>query len=146
MLDFQQTKSAAMQKFWLISPKEIFEEKNVVQNKSAFVFLKFWAKNVGKLPKKNLAASSKLHMKIPGIYFSSHFLMFGDPFCQFATFSRDILKGLSKLFSLSADDRFERRKVLSNREVFFWRISELEQESSWISQKNTGKIAKRLID
>ena len=72
--------------------------------------------------------------------------MFGDPFCQFATFSRDILKGLSKLFSLSTEDRFERRKVLSNREVFFWRISELEQESSWISPKNTGKIAKRLID
>ena len=56
-----------MQKFWLISPKEFFEENNVVQNKSVFVFFKFWAKNFGKLPKKNLAASSKLHIKSPGI-------------------------------------------------------------------------------
>ena len=36
--------------------------------------------------------------------------MFDDPFCQFATFSRDILEGLSKLISLSAEDRFERKK------------------------------------
>ena len=106
-----------MQKFWLISPKELFEENNVVQNKSALVFFKFWAKNVGKFPKKILAASSKLHIKSPGNFFSSHFLMFDDPFCQFVTFSRDILEGLSKLFSLSAEDRFERKKSFEQRGV-----------------------------
>ena len=68
------------------------------------------SKKCWEVAKKILAASSKLHIKSPGKYFSSHFLMFDDPFCQFVTFSRDILEGLSKLFSLSAEDRFERKK------------------------------------
>ena len=53
---------------------------------------------------------------------------------------------LSKLLSSSAKDCFDRRKVFSDREEFFWRFSELEQKSSWISPQITGKIAKRLID
>ena len=69
ILDFQQTKSAAMQKFWLISRKERFEENNVVQNKSAFVFFKFWAKNVGKLPKKILLRPLNCILKVQGFSF-----------------------------------------------------------------------------
>ena len=65
-LDFQQTKSAAMQKFWLISAKEFFEENNVAQNKSVFVFFKFWAKNVGKLPKKIWLRPLNCILKVQG--------------------------------------------------------------------------------
>ena len=43
--------------------------------------------------------------------------MFDDPFCEFATFSGDILEGLSKLFSLSAEDRFETKKPFEQRGV-----------------------------
>ena len=72
--------------------------------------------------------------------------MFDDPICQFQTFSRGFLESLSKLLSSSAKNCFDRRKVLSNKEVFFYRKSELEQKSSWTSAKNTGKIAKFMID
>ena len=65
---------------------------------------------MGCWPRKLLAAFSKLKITDPGEYILSHFLMLDDPFCQFLTFSRYFLESLSKLFSLSAEDRFERKK------------------------------------
>ena len=62
--------------------------------------------------KKLLAAFSKLHIKNPESYFSSHFLMFDDPFCQFPTLSRDFLESLTKLF-------FRALRIVLREEKFF---------------------------
>ena len=45
--------------------------------------------------------------------------MLDDPFFQFPTFDRDFLESFSKLLSSSAEDHFDRRKILSNKEVIF---------------------------
>ena len=67
--------------------------------------------------RKNVVPFSKLHIKSPGIYFTSDFLMFDDPFCQFPTFSGVFLEGLSERFSLSAEERFEREKSFEQGSV-----------------------------
>ena len=122
-----------MTKLWSISPEEHFEENNVVQNKNSLVFFKFWGKKRSDIAEIILASLNKLHVKSPRNYFSSHFLMFDYPFCQFPTFSRSFLESLSKLLSSSAKDRFERRKVLSNKEEFFQSFS---KEFRILSKKN----------
>ena len=110
-----------MTKLWSISPDEHFEENNVVQNKNSLVF-KFWGKKRSDIAEIILASLNKLHVKSPRNCFSSHFRMFDYPFCQFPTFSRGFLESLLKLLSSSAKDRFDRRKVLSNKEEFFQRV------------------------
>ena len=40
-------------------------------------------------------------------------------FVRFRLLAEIFPEGLSKLLSLSAEDRFEKKKVLSNKEVFF---------------------------
>ena len=124
-----------MTKLWSISPEEHFEENNVVQNKNSLVFFKFWGKKRSDIAEIILASLNKLHVKSPRNCFSSHFLMFDYPFCQFPTFSRGFLESLSKLLSSSAKDRFDRRKVLSNKEEFFQRVSDFEQKKNYISVK-----------
>ena len=71
--------------------------------------------------------------------------MFDDPFCQSPTFSRGLFESLSKLIFSSAEGPFPRRKVLSNKEVFF------KEFWSWGKKvldfwEKTGKIAKFVID
>ena len=117
--DFRQTKSAGMPKIWSISPKEHFEKNNVVQNKNPLVFFRFWAINIGTLPQKIWLRFLNCKLKVKKIHFSSHFLMFGDAFCQFPTFSKDFLEGLSKWLSLSAEDRFDRKKSSSEQRSVF---------------------------
>ena len=68
--------------------------------------------------------------------------MFHDPFCQFPTFSRDFLEGLSELFSLSAEDRFERKKSFEQKSVFLNWISEVEQEHFFSGEKNWAGMPK----
>ena len=68
-LEIRQTKSAGMPNFLSISPKEHFEENNVVQNKNSFVFFKFWAISAGTLPKKFWLRSPKCISKVQGIFF-----------------------------------------------------------------------------
>ena len=115
-LDFRHTKLAGRPTFWSISPKERFEENNVVKNKNSFVFFNFWAKNAGMLPKKYWLRSLNCILKVQG-FFSPHFLMFGDPFCQFPFFSRDFLESLSKLLPSRAEDCLEGKKSFEERSV-----------------------------
>ena len=118
-LDFWQKKSAGLPKIWSFSPKEHFEKNNVVQNKNPLVFFRFWAINIGTLPQKIWLRFLNCKLKVKKIHFSSHFLMFGDAFCQFPTFSKDFLEGLSKWLSLSAEDRFDRKKSSSEQRSVF---------------------------
>ena len=71
--------------------------------------------------------------------------MFDDPFCQFLTFSIDILEGLLKQFSLSAEDRFERKNFFNQRGVSFMNFG-VRAKEFYIFGKKTGKIAKFMID
>ena len=61
--------------------------------------------------------------------------MSGDPFCQLPTFSREFLDSLLKLLSSSAEDSFDKRNVLSNKEVFFNDFSELQRKVGDFWQK-----------
>ena len=135
-----------MTKLWSISPEEHFDENNVVQNKNSLVFFKFWGKKRSDIAEIILASLNKLHVKSPRNCFSSHFLMFDYPFCQFPTFSRGFLESLSKLLSSSAKDRFDRRKVLSNKEEFFQRVSDFEQKKITFPANKISRNAKLLFN
>ena len=65
--------------------------------------------------------------------------MSDDLFCQFPTSSRDFLESLSKLLSSSAEDSFERRKILSNKEVFFKKIRNQSKKKFWIFGKKAAR-------
>ena len=72
-----------MPNFCSISPKEHFEENNVVQNKISFVFFKVWAINAGTLPEIFWMRSLNWKLHIQGIKFyhifwcsMTHFLRF----------------------------------------------------------------------
>ena len=59
-------KSARKPNICSISPEEYFEIKQCCEEENSFVFFRLWAKNAGKLPKKLLAAFSKLKVTYPG--------------------------------------------------------------------------------
>ena len=123
-----------------------WKRNNFVKKKETFVVFWIWAKNSGKLPKKLLALFPKLKMTYPGDQILSHFLMFDYPFCQFPTFSRGFLESLSKLLSSSAKDRFDRRKVLSNKEEFFQRVSDFQQKKLTFPANKISRNAKLLFN
>ena len=120
-----------MPNFCSINPEERFEKKNnVTRENLSIAFFRLSAKNAGKLPKKLLAAFRKLKITYPRDQILSHFRMFDDQFCQFPTFSRDILESLSKLLPSSAEDRFE-KKIFRTKKRFL---------------KNFGFRAKKSLD
>ena len=116
-----------MQKFWSISPKEHFEENNVVQKKSAFVVSNFWAKDAGTLPKNFWLRSLNCILKVQGIIF--HHI----PWCSMTHFVN--FRPLVELFRRVYRNSFLwalrivlKEKNLSNKEVFLYWSSELEQK------------------
>ena len=101
---------------------------NFVKKKQSFVCFRLWAKNPGKLPIKLLTAFSKLKNTYPGDQILSHILMFDDPFCQFPTFLAEVFWKVCRNGFLWALRIVLKEKNLSNKEVFCWRFSDLEQQ------------------
>ena len=72
--------------------------------------------------------------------------MLDGQFCKIPTFSRDFSGESIEIAFFERWGLFWQKKSSFEQRSVFWRISELEQKSSWISPKIIGKIAKRLID
>ena len=64
--------------------------------------------------------------------------MFDDPFCQFLTFSRYFLESLSKLFSLSAEDCFERKKSFEQTGVSLMKFGVRAKNFSFPAKNSVG--------
>ena len=133
-----------MPKFWSLRPNEHFEEINVVQNRISFVFSKFWAINAGTLPKNFWMRSLNWQSYIQGIKF------YHISWCSMTHFVSSRL--LAEVFWRVHRNCFLwvlrivlKEKVLSKKEDFFQRVSDLEREKFSIPANKISRNAKILI-
>ena len=146
-LDFWEKIPARLPEFCSISPEEQIEVDNVVKKKHSFVFFRLWAKNCGKLPKKLLAAFSKLHIKSPGIFFHHFYWWSMTYFVSFRHLAEHFWRVYRNVFLWALRIVWKEKSSFEQRNVFFFlKNSDLEQKSSRFSAKNTGKVAKILIN
>ena len=105
----------------LLAQRNIFFKKNNVRKKKhSLVFFRLWAINAGKLPKKLLAAFSKLKITYPGDQILSNFLMFDDSFCKFPTFLAEIFwKVCRNSFPWGQKIVLKEKKTFEQRSVLF---------------------------
>ena len=97
------------------SPGEHFENNVFFEEKSPFS--DFETKMFGK--GQNLSAViSKVHITWPEKQTKELFLRFEDLFCPFRAFSKNNSERLSKLLSMSPEDRFGKKTYVSDIDVF----------------------------
>ena len=117
-------KLAVWPNFRWMCPDALFEKNIVLHRKKTFFFFKHWAKHARKMP-NFLAAFFKLHITRPEEFFRKIFLSFEQLLYLLRTFDKHNSERLSKLLSMSAEDRFERKRVTFKN--FFPCFSDLDQ-------------------
>ena len=123
-----------------INPGQHFDRNIFLRKKeNTFFFFILWAKQ-GRKMAKFLAVFYKLHFTWPHEFFWKLFLRFEYLFYLFRSFGKNNLERLSKLLSMSAEDRFERRRIIFRKNIFhvfgIWINYFLD---SW--QKHLGRLA-----
>ena len=113
----------------------------MLQRKKIFISLSDidW-KTLGSCPEEIWLRSLTWKLNIQGIKF--HLISSGSMtrFVSFRLLAEVFSEILSKLLSSSVEDRFDRREVLSDKEVFFYWISDLEQKSFGFSPKKLSRM------